>query len=185
MDAAGEKSSRGQHHRPRPNLDAEPGDHAGYAVVLHDEIVDGLLQHEQARLILDDAADRRAIQRPVGLGPGRPHRGALACVEHAEMDAGPVHGKRHGAAERVDLPHEVTLADAADRRVARHLPDGFDVVGDQQRARALPRRSQGGLGPGMSAADHDHIEIVAVTHGFGLEFNRRRIITAMNTCIYV
>jgi hypothetical protein len=35
-----------------------------------------------------DAADGGAVQHPVGLGPGSPHRRSLAPVEHAELDSG-------------------------------------------------------------------------------------------------
>ena len=48
-------------------------------------------------------------------------QGALAPVEHPEVDPRLVDGAAHDAVERVDLPHEVALADAADRRVAGHL----------------------------------------------------------------
>ena len=64
---------------------------------------------------------------------------------------------RHGAAERVDLLDQMTLADAADRGVAAHLPQRLDVVREQQRARPLAR-GQRGLGAGMAAADDDYIK---------------------------
>ena len=51
-----------------------------------------------------------------------------------------VGGDRHRTAQRVDLLDEVSLADAADRRVARHLPERLDVVGEQQRARGPSAR---------------------------------------------
>ena len=44
---------------------------------------------------------------------------------------------RHRAAERVDLLDEMPLADAADRRVARHLAQRFDVVREHERPRPM------------------------------------------------
>src|SRR3546814_7981402 len=44
---------------------------------------------------------------------------SLRCVQDAELDAGTIRGVRHQAAEGVDLLDQVTLADAADRWIAR------------------------------------------------------------------
>ena len=70
---------------------------------------------------------------PVGLRAGGPHRRPLRAVEDAELDPGLVGGHRHGAAQRVDLLDQVALADAADRRIAAHLPERLDAVRQQQR----------------------------------------------------
>ena len=105
------------------------------------------------------------VERAVGLRARRAHRRALARVEHAELDAGAIGGARHHAAERVDLPHQMALADAADGRIAAHLAERLDVLREQQRARAHARRRQRGLGAGVAAADDDHVKGVGVTHG--------------------
>jgi hypothetical protein len=52
----------------------------------------------------------------------------------------------------------VALADAADRRVAAHLPQRLDVVGEQQRLAAHAGGGQGGLGAGMAATNDDDVE---------------------------
>ena len=102
---------------------------------------------------------------PIGLGAGSPHRGALAAVQGAELDAGVIGAARHDAAECVDLADQVALADAADRRVAAHLPERVDAVGEQQRAGAPAGGRQGGFGAGMAAADDDHVENLRKSHG--------------------
>ena len=66
---------------------------------------------------------------------------------------------RHHAAERIDLLDQVSLADAAYRRVAAHLPQRLDVVREQQRARAETRGGKRGFGAGMAATDHDHVKM--------------------------
>ncbi len=81
------------------------------------------------------------------------------------MDAGPVGCAGHDAAERIDLPREVALADAADRGIAAHLPDGFEILREQKRACSETRRGRRGLGAGVSAADDDHVELLVPFHG--------------------
>ena len=85
------------------------------------------------------------------------YRRALGPVQQPELDARLVRHPAHQAVERVDLAHQVALAEAADGRVARHLADGVQAMGEQQGARAGAGRGRGGLAPGMAAADHDHI----------------------------
>ena len=63
------------------------------------------------------------------------------------------------AVEGVDLADQVALAQAADGRVAGHLADRLELVGEQQRARAQPRGRGRGLAAGVAAADDDHVEL--------------------------
>ena len=72
------------------------------------------------------------IELPVRLGAGALDSRTLAAVEDAKLDAGLVGGARHHAIERVDLAHQVSLAKAADRRVAGHLADGRDTMGHER-----------------------------------------------------
>ena len=78
-------------------------------------------------------------------------------VEGPELDTGAVRGACHGAAESVDLAHEVTLPDAADGRIAAHLTQRLDALGQQKRARTHPRGGQRGLRAGMASADDNHV----------------------------
>jgi hypothetical protein len=110
---------------------------------------------------------RPPVELPVGLGAGRAHRRSLARIQRAELDAGAVGGARHGAAECVDLAHQVTLADAADRGVAAHRPERLETLREQQRARAHARGGERRLGAGMAAADDDDVVgvLLRVRHG--------------------
>ncbi len=56
----------------------------------------------------------------------------------------------------------MALADTADGRVAGHLPQGIDVVGQQQGAGAHARTGQGGLGTPVAAAYDNDIELLGV-----------------------
>ena len=80
------------------------------------------------------------------------------------MDAGAVRGLSHRAAEGVDLADEVTLADAADRRIAAHLPERLDALGEEQSARSGAGRGKGRLGTGVTAPDDDDVECLWMLH---------------------
>jgi len=47
------------------------------------------------------------------------------------LDPGPVDRAAHDTVERIDLAHEMPLAEPADRRVARHLTDRRALMGQQ------------------------------------------------------
>src|SRR5262245_61738683 len=57
------------------------------------------------------------------------------------------------------------LSDAANRRVAGHLAERLEVVGQEQRPASGPRRGERGLGAGVTAADHDDVELSRRFHG--------------------
>jgi hypothetical protein len=164
VDQPVEEGAGGEHHGGRFEAQADLGDDAGDPVADHGEVVHGLLEQPQVGLVLEAAADRGLVEHPVGLGAGGTHGRALAGVEDAELDAAFVGGRRHGAAEGVHFLDQMPLADAADGRVAAHLAEGFDVVGEQQGGAPGPCRGQRGFGAGMAAADNDHVESGGMKH---------------------
>ena len=101
-----------------------------------------------------------AVERPVGLCAGRPNGRPFTRIQNPEMDAGLVDGQGHQAAERVDFFRQVALADAADGRVAAHLPDGLEALRQQQRARTTAGGSRSGFRTGVSAADHNDVKVL-------------------------
>jgi hypothetical protein len=58
----------------------------------------------------------------------------------------------------------MAFANAADGRVATHLPQGLDVVAQQQGAATHAGAGQRRFGAGVSAADHNHIKLLGVKH---------------------
>ena len=115
------------------------------------------LDDVEIRRLGQQFGDRAAVELAVGLGARPAHRRPLAAVQHAELDAGPVDRPAHDAVERIDLAHQMPLAEPADRRVARHLADRRPLMRQQHRARPEPRRRRRRLAPGMPAADHDDV----------------------------
>src|SRR5690606_23193851 len=164
VDLAAEEGAGTEHHGLGEKANAGLGDGAANALALNDQVVDGLLENTQIRLIFENRADCRLVQNPIGLGAGGAHRRALARIQDSELDAAAIGRGGHGTAERIDFLDQVAFADAADGRVARHLPQSLDVVGQQQRFAAHPRRGQTGRGAGVAAADHDDVKAVRVVH---------------------
>src|SRR6185295_14177905 len=83
--------------------------------------------------------------------------GALAGVEHPELDARRVGGLGHLAAERVDLADDLSLGEAAHRGVARHASRGLDLQGEDEDGLAHAGAGEGGFDPGVAGADHDDV----------------------------
>ena len=122
--------------------------------------VDRLLEQREVRLRLNPTPNGRFVQNPVGLATRRAHGRTLRRVQRAPLDAGVVRSDGHDAAERVDFPDQMALADPADRGIAAHLADRLDVVCQQQRARADPRARERGFGAGVAAADDDDVVVL-------------------------
>jgi len=89
------------------------------------------------------------------------------------MDRRAIGGARHPSVERVDLAHQMTLAQPADRRIARHRPDLRGIEADERDARTQPRRGRGGLGSGVPPADDDDIEMISTVHDGDALYERR------------
>ena len=147
-------------------VESDPGlcDDPDHPVALDQQIVDRLLKQAQIRLALQAASDRLAVQHPVGLGARCLHRRALGRIQYPELDSGFVSCNGHHAVQCVDFLHQVTLADPADRRVARHLAECFKAVGDQQRRGSQPCRRQARFSARVAAADDDYVEIALKSH---------------------
>jgi hypothetical protein len=73
------------------------------------------------------------------------------------MDRSAIGGSRHHAIEHVELAYQMTLADAADRWVARHSADIAARKGRKRDARAPARRSRGGFHASVTSTNDEHI----------------------------
>jgi len=56
------------------------------------------------------------------------------------------------------------LADAPNGRIAGHLADGVQILGEQERTPLQARRRRGRLDAGVSAAHHD--DVIVLFHKF-------------------
>jgi len=73
------------------------------------------------------------------------------------MDRCMVSSARHQSIEDVELAHEMTLADPADRRIARHLPGILGAKREQSDTRTASGRSSRSLASGMAGADYQNV----------------------------
>jgi hypothetical protein len=73
------------------------------------------------------------------------------------MDAGGVGNFAHQAVQRVDFPHQMPFANAANGRVTGHLTQPVGPVGDEQRKRAKAGGSGCCFRAGMAATNNDDI----------------------------
>ncbi len=170
MDQAVEEGAGRQHDPPRRNAPAvtqhEPAD---MPAGIEQQILGRPLDDVEIRRFGQQFGDGAAIELAVGLGARPAHRRALAAVQDAELDPGAVDRPAHDAVERIDLAHQMPLAEPADRRIARHLADRRPLVRQQQRARPDPSRGRRRLAPGMPAANHDDvIGRESLVHGRGM-----------------
>ena len=75
------------------------------------------------------------------------------------MNGSGVGGDRHHTIESVDLADNVTLAQSADRGIARHRADRADIRADERSPRAAARGRTRRFHAGMPSTDDDDIEI--------------------------
>ena len=59
-----------------------------------------------------------------------------------------------------DFSDDLALGDAADGRVAAHLGDGVEVVGEEGRLGAHACGGEGGLAAGVACSDNDDVVLI-------------------------
>ncbi len=158
MDEAAQERPGGQNHRAGRQNPAIGQANGRYTAFREDQIVGLALDHGQIRRLEDRALHGGGVELAVGLGAGAAHRGAFAAVQNAELDAALVGDAAHQAVQCIDLPHQMALAEPADRRIAGHRADGRKFVRHQRGFGAHPRGRSRGFAAGVAAADDDDVE---------------------------
>ena len=157
MDQAAQERSGGENDGPCPELAPVRERETGDPAIADDQIVGLGLDHREIGGAGDRPLHRRGVELAIGLGARPAHRRALAAVEHAELDAAAIGHAPHQPIERVDLAHQMALAEPADRGIAGHGADGREPMGDQRDLRAHARRRRRRLAAGVPAAHDDHV----------------------------
>ncbi len=145
----------------------ERGRHTRDAVTVHQKVrhVSLMELHPGHRLQL--TLHPELIGLLVALGPRRPDGRAFRGIQHAPLDAGGVRVQAHHPAEGIDFPDHVALGKPANRRIAGHLRDRVEVLGQHGHLAAEPGGRHGGLHPGMAGANHNHIVTLGVSEHRG------------------
>ena len=140
--------------KTRPSVSRTPAT----STVREQQVVRLALDHGKIGRLPKRFLHGRRVKFPVGLG-ARPADGRpFAAIEHAKLNAGRIRHPAHQAIERVDLAHQMALAESADGWIARHGADGREPMSYQRRSRAHARSSGRGFTAGMATADDDDIE---------------------------
>ena len=129
----------------------EIGYDLGDGAVFQPNVRNFRLNQRKSVRVLDGFFHDLAVKHAVCLNPLGLDGRAFARIEDAVLQHDLVRGTSHFAAERVDFKDKLSLARAADRRIARHIRHG--VVGDGKkhgipcaprreppRSRRVPRR---------------------------------------------
>ena len=131
MNKTTEESTGGQYHVVSQKTQAHLCDNALGFTLFNNQVIAGLLEYPEIRLVFQNLADRGLVQHAVSLRSGCPHGRALSAVEHTELDACLVGSDSHGAAEGIDFLDQMAFADTANGGVAAHLTQRFNVVTQQ------------------------------------------------------
>ena len=122
------------------------------------KIVGLAFDYRQTGRFADRPLHGGGVKLAIGLGAGAAHRGPFAAVQNPKLDAALVGHPSHQAIQGIDFADQMALAETADGRVARHLADGSEPMGDERRARAHPGGSGCCLAARMAAADNDDVK---------------------------
>src|SRR5579885_938588 len=102
MNKPAKKSSCCQHDPAGAEAPAVAKHHTAHtALGVERQVLGGALDDCQTLDLLEDRRHRTTIQLPVSLSARPAHRRALAAVQEAELDAGPVDRPAHDAIERI------------------------------------------------------------------------------------
>src|SRR5208282_2380087 len=126
------------------------------------------LQELEVRCPLDQRLHPELIGLLVTLCSGRSHAWTLVRIKGTKLNSGRIRIQTHHAAERVNLPHHVSLCQSAHRRVTRHLADRIEILREHHR---LASESCGGhcrFNTGMTSTDHQNLVLFRVDEHHGM-----------------
>jgi hypothetical protein len=124
-------------------------------------------------LFPQNALNGRAVQRPVRLRAGPPHRWPLFAVQKPELDAGHIRRTAHQSVQSVNFPDQMTFSKSANGRIAGHHANRVSPVGDERSLGACARGSRRRLTSRMAATDNNNVEFVTSLHGYRFQLRLR------------
>ena len=130
VDLSIQKSARGKHHGCRTKLYARLRNGAHHPIALDHQVFYRLLKQPQIRLVFQHATNGGLVQKAVGLGARCANGRPFGTVQNTKLNTALVCRQSHSPAQCVDFFHQMALANAANRRIAAHLTQGFNVVGE-------------------------------------------------------
>ncbi len=160
MDKAAQKSAGrendGAGRKIPPVSELDPGN----AALRNHDVIHLTFDYGEIFGFANGALYRVRIQFPVRLCARAAHCRTFTAVQHPELNAAQIRGAAHQAIQGIDFADQMSLAQAADRRIAGHGAHGRELVGDKGRVGAHARRGSCCLGPGVPAAHDNHVKTV-------------------------
>ena len=133
MNAAAEESTGRDDDGPGREAASVSRLDAGHprSALVEEQVCDHALHELEGRELLEQRAHGAAVERPIALRAWRPDCRALGAIQHSELDRRAIRGATHETAEGVDLADNGTLRNTADGGITGHLPDRFEIGGQQ------------------------------------------------------
>lgn len=161
MYTSAEKSPGGDHHRPGAEATTlERFNPAQLPRRLENQSGNSALNGVKIGVFLEELPHRPPIKPAVALRARGPDCGALAPVEHAELQGRHIGCPPHDATEGIDLPNDRPLGDSADGWIAGHLANRLERARDDPNACAAARSRNGGLRAGVACSDNQNVELL-------------------------
>jgi hypothetical protein len=158
MYDATKKRSCGYNHCWRAELFTCGREHPGYSARFRrDQVLDRTRADFEIRLIKQRRLHLLTIKLAILLRTKTMNRRAMTPIKNAELNARSIGNAPHDPVQRVNLAHEMSLAQASNCGITRHFSDRFDFMRQQERLRPDPRRCSRGFTPRMASSDHDDI----------------------------
>ena len=152
-----------QNDRLGGNFQTQRSRDADHPIPLHEDVGDISLMNFQTRRALKFALDPKLIGLLVALRAGGADRWPFGGIKHPPLDRGGIGVDPHDPAQGINFTDHVAFAESANRRVAGHLADRVEVLGQHRHLAAKPRRCQGGFHTGMTRPDHQDIISFRIT----------------------
>ncbi len=159
MDHTTQERTRCQDHCTGAQFGPVPQNDPRNAVAIHDQIGRLTLHHIQVRGGGDKGLHRFAIDFAVGLRARALDRRPLAPVQQTKLDARSVGDLTHQAIHRINLTHQMALAQTTDGGVTGHDANPVAAQRDQSGPRPHTRSRMCGVGTRVPAPDNDHIKV--------------------------
>jgi hypothetical protein len=160
VDSAVQERACGDYYTRRTEASSFQGLHTHYSPIsrIEDKSGNGALYRLQAFVLLEKRSNGPPVEAAIALCTRRPDSGALASVEHAELNHGEVGGPAHDSSKRIDLADDGSFGDATDGGIARHLANRFKRTRNQPNTRAEASGSNGCFRTSVAGADNYNIE---------------------------
>src|ERR1700677_293304 len=128
------------------------------------------LLHIQIWFALTNPFQAKLIRLFIALRAWRPNRRSLSRVQHPKLQARHVGGFSHLTADGINFPRQMSLGQAADSRIARHLADRIRIDREKKSRTPHASRRQRSLDAGMTGPDNNDIVFFGVNEHYNIPY---------------